>query len=161
CRNGVDGGQWLADHGRVTSTEHRPMPVPAMRPGRRTAPATARRPVAGAAAGAGRVPAVSFHGGNPLGLLGSFLTEPLLHGSQPFARSQRLPAVRDEATLRPEGTMPVRSVVSSGRNGHLVVGDGWTMLSLRWPEGGAHVEVVATSDELAKSVLEQAVDGAA
>jgi hypothetical protein len=132
-----------------------------MRPGRRTAPATARRPIAGAGTGADRVQTVSFHGGNTLGLLESFLMEPFLDGSQPFAHSQRLPAVRDEATLRPPGTQPVRSVVSAGRSGHLVAGDGWTLLSLRWPEGGAHVEVVATSAELAQSVLEQAVDGAA
>jgi len=131
-----------------------------MPPGRRTAPATARRPNGGAGA-ADVVQAVTHHGGNANAVLESFLLTPFLDGSQPFARSQRLPSVRDEATLRPAGTEPVRSVVSAGRTGQLVTGDGWTLLSFRWSEGGANVEVVATSDELATSVLDRALDGAA
>lgn len=132
-----------------------------MRPGRRTAPATPRRPIGpGAGLLADRVQAVSYHGGNTVGLIESFLMAPFLDGSQPFARSQRLSSVRPEATLRPPDTQPVRSTVGPGRSAHLVLGDGWTLMSVRWAEGGANVEVVATSEELATTVLEQAIDGA-
>ena len=48
-----------------------------------------------------------------------------------------------------------------GTTAHLVEGDGWTLLCLRWTSGGGHVEVVAATDELARTVLEQATDGAA
>jgi hypothetical protein len=103
---------------------------------------------------------VTHHGSSPISVLDSFLMAPFLDGSQPFARSQRLASVREEATLRPAGTEPVWSVVSGSRTGMLVIGDGWTLLSVRWAEGGANVEVVANSDELAKTVLASAVDGA-
>jgi hypothetical protein len=145
--------------GRVTSTEHRPMPVPAMRPGRRTAPANARRP-AGGGTPTPTVQTIQYHGGSAVGLLETFLASAYLEGGQPFARSQRLAGVRDDALLRPPGTQPSRSATTQGRAAHLVMGDGWTLLSIRWPEGGANVEVVAATDELAKAVLEQAVDGA-
>ena len=145
--------------GRVTSTDHRPMPVPAMRPGRRTAPTTARRAVGGGG-GPETVQSVHYHGGSTIGLLETFLAAAFLEGGQQFSRSQRLAGVRDEATLRPPGTEPVRSATTQGRTAHLVAGDGWTLISLRWAEGGANVEVVATSDELAKSILEQSVEGA-
>ena len=143
-----------------------------MRPGRSTAPVTARRPPspygrltgspAGGVAGvADTVQTVTHHGGSTIAVLDAFLMAAFLDGSQPFARAQRLDSVRAEATLRPEGTVPVRSVVSGGRAGHLVTGEGWTLLSVRWPEGGANIEVVAASDDLAQSVLERAEDGAA
>ncbi len=107
-----------------------------------------------------RIQTVNYHGGNTIGLLETFLAASFLDGSQPFSRSQRLAAVREEATLRPPGTHASRSAVAANRSAHLVVGDGWTLLSVRWAEGGANVEVVATSDELARQILEQAVDGA-
>jgi hypothetical protein len=131
-----------------------------MRSGRRTAPATARRPIGSVDGVMDRVQTINYHGGNVVGLLETFLADAFLDGSQPFARSQRLAGVRDEAALRPAGTTVVRSVTTSGRTAQLVVGDGWTLVSLRWAEGGANVEVIATSDELARQVLEQAVDGA-
>jgi hypothetical protein len=145
----------------VTSIQHRPLPIPAMRPGRRTAPVTARRPIGGAAgAGIERVQTIGHHGHSTMAVLDAFLMGPFLDGRQPFARSQRLDSVREEATLRPAGTKPVRSVVTAGRTGQLVTGEGWTLLSVRWPEGGANIEVVAATDDLARTVLEQAVDGA-
>jgi hypothetical protein len=107
------------------------------------------------------VQAVTPHGGSALSVLNTFFMAPFLDGSQPFVRSQRLPSVREEATLRPAGTEPARSVISGGRTGELVIGDGWTLLSVRWPEGGANVEVAAASDELATDILASAVEDAA
>ncbi|MBX6748964.1 MAG: AAA family ATPase [Micromonosporaceae bacterium] len=131
-----------------------------MRAGRRTAPRTTRRLFGEAAGAVDVVQTIGHHGGSPFAVLDVFLMMPFLDGSQPFARSQRLTSVRAEATLRPAGTEPVRTVVAAGRTAHLVTGDGWTLMSVRWAEGGANVEVVAASEELATSVLEQAVDGA-
>lgn len=161
----------LTDHGWVTTIQHRPMPLPAMRPGRRTA-LTARRPlgsdgrfvtapIADSAIATEPVQVINHHGGSAGAILDALLMAPFVDGSQPFARSQRLASVRDEATLRPAGVEPVRRSVDSGRTTELVTGDGWTLLSNRWAEGGAKVEVVATSDELAQTILASAVDGAA
>jgi hypothetical protein len=132
-----------------------------MRAGRGPAPRTARRPFDGVAGAADLVQILNHHGGSALAALDVFLMAPFLNGSQPFARSKRLASVREEATLRPAGTEPVRTVVTADRTGQLVTGDGWTLLSVRWSEGGANVNVVAASEELARSVLEQATDGAA
>jgi Domain of unknown function (DUF5925)/ATPase family associated with various cellular activities (AAA) len=143
----------------VTLTQQRSHTAPAMAPGRSMAPAPARGPVGGADVGVGRV--ITFEGGNTVHLLDTFLMGPYVDGTQPFARSRRLDRVREEATLLPPDTEPSRSAVFDDTTAHLAVGDGWTLLCLRWASGGGHVEVVATSDELARSVLEQATDGAA
>jgi ATPases of the AAA+ class len=131
-----------------------------MRTGRRTASLADRRLIDGVTSPVDMVQAV-HHGSSPLAVLDTFLLKRFLDGSQPFARSQRLPSVRAEATLRPAGTEPARTVVTADRVGQVVAGTGWTLVSVRWSGGGAAVDVVAASDELAKSVLEQAIDGAA
>jgi hypothetical protein len=130
-----------------------------MAPGRRTAPATARRPLGGTGGGAAPARVANYDGSNTFGLLESFLMSRFLDGSQPFSRAQGLDRLRDEATLMPPGTHPVRSVVTAGRTAHLVEGEGWTLRCVRWSNGG-HVEVVAATDELALTVLESAVEGA-
>src|SRR5690606_10166802 len=107
------------------------------------------------------VQVINHHGGSAGTILDALHMAPFVDGSQPFARSQRLASVRAEATLRPAGSEPVRSAVESGRTTELVTGDGWTLRSVRWSEGGARVEVVATSDELAQAILASAVEGAA
>ncbi len=122
-------------------------------------PATARRPLDGVDAGVGRV--ITFEGGNTVNLLDTFLMGPYLDGTQPFARSQRVDRVREDATLLPPDTKPSRSAVVDGTTAHLVLGDGWTLLLSTLDQGGGHVEVVAATDELARTVLEQATDGAA
>ena len=74
----------------MTLTQHRPHTAPAMAPGRRQAPATARRPFGGADAGVGRV--ITFEGGNTVNLLDTFLMGPYLDGT---------PAVRPLQAARP------------------------------------------------------------
>ena len=146
----------------MTVTQRRPYTAPAMAPGS-AHPGAARRPAGQSAVprvgGVGRV--INFEGGNTVNILDTFLMGPYLDGTQPFARSQRVDRVREEATLLPPDAKPSRSAVVDGTKAHLVEGDGWTLLSLRWTSGGGHVEVVATTDELARTVLEQAIDGAA
>jgi Domain of unknown function (DUF5925)/ATPase family associated with various cellular activities (AAA) len=114
----------------------------------------------GVAGAAELVQVVNHRGDSRIDILDYFITTPLLDGSQPFVRYHYLASVREEATLRPAGTEPVRSVITANRTGQIVTGDGWTLLSERWREGGGSVEVVATSDELAKTILERAIEGA-
>ena len=54
----------------------------------------------------------------------------------------------------------VRTARGHGRFAQFAEGDGWTLRSVRWDQGGGVVEVVATSDELARAILDRAVDGA-
>jgi hypothetical protein len=106
----------------------------------------------------GRV--ITYSEESPVSAVDSFVLARFLDGSQPFARAQNLDRVRDEATLLPPDVSPARSAVDSGRTAQLAEGDGWTMRTLRWQSGGGYVEVVAVSDELARTVLERAVEGA-
>ena len=86
---------------------------------------TARRAVGGADTGVGRV--INFEGGNTVHILDTFSTGPYLDGTQPFARSQRVDRVREEATLLPPDANPSRSAVVDGTTAHLAEGDGWTL----------------------------------
>ena len=82
-------------------------------------------------------------------------------GSQPWARTQRLDRVRDDAVLLPPGVDPVRVAVGDGRDARLAVGDGWTVLAVHYRTGGGVVSVTAATDELARSIMDLATDGAA
>jgi hypothetical protein len=82
-------------------------------------------------------------------------------GEQPFARTKRLDRIRPEASLLPADGRLLRSVHEDSRQSRLVVGEGWTLRAVRWRSGGGEVTVTAVSEELARSVLERAVDGVA
>lgn len=87
--------------------------------------------------------------------LGSFVA-----GEQPWARTVELSRVRHDAALLPAGATVVR-VAESPRSRRLVaVGDGWTLGIVRWSDATAHLSVTAVSEELARSVLHEAADGA-
>jgi hypothetical protein len=96
-----------------------------------------------------------------LDVLDSLILTPFVDGSQPWAVTSRLPRVRDDATLLPPGTVPNRYASDDGNQAWLATGDGWTLRSTRWRSGGAMVTVTATSEELARSVLALAEEGAA
>ncbi|MFE5868993.1 DUF5925 domain-containing protein [Streptomyces roseifaciens] len=86
--------------------------------------------------------------------LGRFAT-----GEQPYAQSRSVDRVKSGATLLPPAAHVVRSARDDDRSATLAEGDGWTLLISRWNRG-ADVSVTATSDDLAKKVLGQAVEGA-
>ncbi|MCD9143500.1 DUF5925 domain-containing protein [Streptomyces albireticuli] len=86
--------------------------------------------------------------------LGRFAT-----GEQPYAHSHSVDRVRSGATLLPPAATVVRSARDDDRSATLAEGEGWTLLVSRWNRG-ADVSVTATCDDLAKSVLAQAVEGA-
>ncbi len=77
-------------------------------------------------------------------------------GEQPYARSARLDRIHPDASLLPSGAQLLREVVEDNRGSRLAAGDGWTLRAVRWRSGGGEVTVTAVSDELARTVLEQA-----
>jgi hypothetical protein len=87
--------------------------------------------------------------------LGAFVS-----GSQPWSRTVQLHRVRDGASLLPPGTESSRSADEPSRHSHVAVGGGWTLRARLWRDRIAYVTVTAVSDELARQVLDQAVDGA-
>ncbi|MDP9072695.1 MAG: DUF5925 domain-containing protein, partial [Actinomycetota bacterium] len=90
----------------------------------------------------------------------ALLLGPFVVGRQPAARWVRLERVTADAALLPHGVAPIRVVAGSGRRAVLAEGAGWTLRSVRWNDACAVVTVVAESEELAASVLADAVEGA-
>jgi hypothetical protein len=86
---------------------------------------------------------------------------PFVAGHQPWSRSMSLSRVRPDAMLMPSGGTVVRSADTGSAFARLVVGDGWTLRSVRWRSGSASVSVSAVSDEVAERVLAEATDNAA
>ena len=108
--------------------------------------------------GVGRV--ITYHETDLSDSLNTMLLARFVDGEQPYARGHRLDRIRDDATLLPAGTSPRWTVTEDRATAELAEGDGWTLRSIRWSNGGGYVEVVATSDELARTVLDEATAGA-
>jgi hypothetical protein len=87
-------------------------------------------------------------------LLGRFAS-----GAQPYARGHSVQRVRSGATLLPGGARVLRQACEKDRRSVLAEGDGWTILVSRWKRG-ADITVTAVEDELARRILDQALDGA-
>jgi len=85
---------------------------------------------------------------------------PFVRGDQPYARTTRLERVKKDAPLRPAAAKVLRSVGEDGGGALLAIGPGWTLRATRWQGGSAAVEVTAVSEELAGSVLAEAVKDA-
>jgi hypothetical protein len=89
-------------------------------------------------------------------IIDALALEPFVSGRQPWARSTDLERVRPEAPLRPEGSRVLRMTTEDdGPTAVLADGEGWTLRAIRWRSGSAQVEVTATSDELARTILEE------
>jgi hypothetical protein len=82
---------------------------------------------------------------------------PFVRGDQPHARFARLERVKKDALLRPDAAKVLRSTGGDGGGSLLAAGPGWTLRATRWQGGSAVVEVTATTEELAKSVLAESV----
>ncbi len=96
-----------------------------------------------------------------LDMIDALALAPFVTGREPWSRSTNLARVRPDALLMPSGGTVVRSSDSDGAFARLVVGEGWTLRSVRWRSGSASVTVCATSDELAERVLAEATTDAA
>lgn len=97
----------------------------------------------------------------PPDVLTTLVLEEFLAGTQPWSVSARLQRVRRDARLLPPQVEPARHACQSDRRSVLAQGDGWTLHAVRWTDATARVTVTATSDELARSVLLDAINGAA
>uniref|UniRef100_UPI00066D8A33 DUF5925 domain-containing protein n=1 Tax=Streptomyces sp. SBT349 TaxID=1580539 RepID=UPI00066D8A33 len=80
-------------------------------------------------------------------------------GALPFAHGRRLDNVKERHPLLPEGADVDFQTRDTDTSTVLASGEGWKLRSRRWRQG-AHVVVVAETEELAREVLEKAVDGA-
>jgi len=96
----------------------------------------------------------------PADVIDALLLGPFAAGLQPAARSARLERVRPDAPLFPVGASATRTAAGNGRRAVLAEGKGWTLRAMCWSDACATVTVVAETDELAASVLAQAIDGA-
>ncbi|GLZ13057.1 hypothetical protein Acsp04_32920 [Actinomadura sp. NBRC 104425] len=80
---------------------------------------------------------------------------PFATGQHPWGRSTRLDRVRPDAPLRPPTARVVRAVRERARVAELAEGDGWSLLTIRYTNGTAFIEVSAVSEELADSVMDE------
>ncbi|MEV4100624.1 DUF5925 domain-containing protein [Nonomuraea sp. NPDC049649] len=86
---------------------------------------------------------------------------PFATGLQPWSREASLERVRADAPLRPaEGRVVRTAVVEDGMEARLVCGEGWTLRVVRHRNRTATLSVSAISEELARTVLKESVDGA-
>ncbi|RJL24760.1 DUF5925 domain-containing protein [Bailinhaonella thermotolerans] len=82
-------------------------------------------------------------------------------GRQPWAYKAKVDRARRDAPLMPSNGRVLRVVRSPEREMRLACGDGWTLQSVRWKGGDAHLEVTAATEELGRLVIEQATKDAA
>jgi hypothetical protein len=125
--------------------------------------AASRRPTAlvgpsVAPAGVGRI--ITFNEADLSDAIDAVLLARFVDGEQPHARGLKLDRVREDATLLPPNVLPRWTVTRGQQRSQLAEGDGWTLRATRWANGGGYVEVVATTDDLACAVLDQATAGA-
>ncbi|MEV5243081.1 DUF5925 domain-containing protein [Streptomyces cinnamoneus] len=95
----------------------------------------------------------------PADVIDALFLGPFSRGEQPYARGHSMERVRSGASLLPPEARVVRSARDDDRRAILAEGEGWSLLAARWNRS-ADVTVTAVSDKLARTVLEQAVDGA-
>jgi Domain of unknown function (DUF5925)/ATPase family associated with various cellular activities (AAA) len=86
--------------------------------------------------------------------------EHYISGSHPYAQSATLSRVREGVTLLPPGAKPYRVAVYDGIRSVLASGNGWVVCAVTWAQGNARVSVLAQSEQLAKAILESAIEGA-
>ena len=91
----------------------------------------------------------------PGDVLDALILGQFVEGAQPHARTAHLNRVRAGAPLLPPGVNPIRVAVDGNFRAHLAAGDGWTLRAARWSDGSARVTVTASSEELARRVLQR------
>ena len=97
----------------------------------------------------------------PEDVIDALALAPFATGTQPYASTARLGEVRPGASLLPPGAAVLRRAVGPDREACLAAGDGWTVRVVRWHGGGAEVSVTAVAEDVARTVLALATQGAA
>ncbi|WP_067535794.1 DUF5925 domain-containing protein [Nocardia crassostreae] len=77
-----------------------------------------------------------------------------LSGEQPHAVSKELEHVKPEAPLQPADALVLRTCDDDGLRATLSTGDGWTLRVVRRTNGDAALHVCATTEALARDILE-------
>jgi hypothetical protein len=93
----------------------------------------------------------------PCDVIDALALRPFTTGAEPWAHTERIDRVRDGVTLMPVGATLVRVAGEPGRESRLARGEGWTLQAVVWSNRSAEVTVTAVSDELARTVLAEAV----
>jgi hypothetical protein len=81
-------------------------------------------------------------------------------GTQPWARTRQLNRVLPDATFLPQSGTVVRAAATDARTVMIATGDGWTLHVSHWKDGTVYLTVTAESDEVARTILSEAADGA-
>jgi hypothetical protein len=97
---------------------------------------------------------------SPADVMDVLSLRPFASGEQPWSRSTQLDQVKSDAPLRPAEGRVIRVAHEKNKESVLYAGEGWTLLTNRWQHGSAYLAVSAISEELAKSVLAEAVKDA-
>ncbi|MFI0419871.1 DUF5925 domain-containing protein [Spongiactinospora sp. 9N601] len=101
-------------------------------------------------------------GDSALDVIDALALSPFATGAQPWSRSATVERVLPDAPLMPSGGAVVRAAhEEDGRDSRLIEGEGWTLRVIRWKDRSATVHVSAVSEELATSVIAEAVRDAA
>jgi Domain of unknown function (DUF5925)/ATPase family associated with various cellular activities (AAA) len=93
---------------------------------------------------------------DPGDVIDALALDPFVSGDQPWARSVRIERVRPDATLLPPGVEAHRGARAPFRKVQLARGTGWTLKTSRWSDRTAMLTVTATSDDLARQVIQDA-----
>ncbi|WP_067132062.1 DUF5925 domain-containing protein [Microtetraspora malaysiensis] len=100
-------------------------------------------------------------GDSPADVIDALALSPFATGTQPWSRSTTVDRVRLEPPTVPQGGRVLRVAQDSdGHESRLISGEGWTLRVVRYISRSATFTVTATSEELARSVLDEATKGA-
>ncbi|HEV7626854.1 MAG TPA: DUF5925 domain-containing protein [Streptomyces sp.] len=99
------------------------------------------------------------HTDSPSDVIEALFLGRFTNGEQPYSRSQSVSRVKKGRSLLPAGAKVLREALGDGHSTVLAEGEGWTAMVSRWNQG-ADVTLTATSEELAKDRMSEAVKGA-
>jgi hypothetical protein len=81
-------------------------------------------------------------------------------GDQPYAKTEDIDYVREDATLLPPGVRVVRQSATETERAQLAVGDGWVLRTVHWPRTNtATIAVTAATATLCAEILRLATKG--
>ncbi len=90
----------------------------------------------------------------PRDVIDALALTPYLDGTQPHAVTAELEHVKPDAPLCPGEARILRTVDDDGTRAQLATGPGWTLRVVRRGNGSAELNVTATTEELAREVIE-------
>lgn len=95
----------------------------------------------------------------PADVMAALALSAFIDGREPFARTVRLDRIRTDATLVPAGAYLLRTAEDGASRWWYATGEGWTLFAVRWDNRSGFVSVTASTEEVARGVLDAATDG--